>query len=309
VFINVPPSVEIREAIKLGADSSRLAIKLSDSPEQANYILAGRVNGDKVEYAWIRPGVTADTVKKHIDPLPVRSDWVSASSPAASMQTSPVTVSTTDAATEVAAKLEEYAVTLCRIRAWLKIQGGPSYVFPYSMALREQGTDRIIREGEAREGVKYDLILVADEAGLKGLENQSTYIRQRKVYVFAIDSHGNSYLLFNRNGDVENRFPMDPNKPPTSQPKVILLGDPGMIEMQPPFGLDTYVLLTTGENIPDPYILQFDGIRTRGQTKGEDPLLAKLLYAVGTGTRAGRTVAPLNWSIERMYVRSVGKIE
>jgi hypothetical protein len=80
-----------------------------------------------------------------------------------------------------------------------------------------------------------------------------------------------------------------------------------MIEMTPPFGLDTYILLTTDENIPDPYILEFDGIRTRGQTRGEDPLLAKLLYAVGTGSRRPGAVAPMNWSIDRMYLRSVGK--
>lgn len=310
LFINIPPSAGIRQAIRIGAGSSRLAIDMTSSPEQANYILVGRIIGQKVEYAWVRPGVTADAAKKRIDPLPVRSDWVAASAWSADSAYLAAPFSATsapDAVARIAAVLEEYAVTLCRIRAWLQIQGGPADAFPYSVALREAGSERIIRDGDVREGVKYDLVLVANEEAIERLEKESRYMRQRKVYVFAIDSHGNSYLLFNRNGDIENRFPIDPYTSPANQPKVIPLGDPGMIEMQPPFGIDTYVLLTTDENIPDPYILEFDGIRTRGRTRGEDPLLAKLLYAVGTGSRAPRAVAPVDWSIDRTFIRSVGK--
>lgn len=287
LFFNIPPSRELAQALGLGSGSKRSAIEIAKSPANANYILAGRLNGATVEYAWVRPGASAEVAGKETNSLPARTDWIAASS-------NPATL---------ASRLENLAVTLCRIRAWLQIQGGANSTFPYSLALRESGKQKIIREGEVREGLKYDLVLIADEEALRRLDDQSQYVRQRKLYVFAIDSHGSSYLLFNRAGDVENKFPVIRDKPPTQQPKVILLGGEGMIEMKPPFGLDTYILITTDESIPDPYILEFEG----AQARGEDPQLAKLLYAVGTGTRAGRTAVPLNWSIDRMYLRSVGK--
>ena len=78
-----------------------------------------------------------------------------------------------------------------------------------------------------------------------------------------------------------------------------------MLGMAPPFGLDTYILLASEERIPDPYILEFQGVMTRG--KGSDTPLAKLLQGIGTASRAPKADVPLNWSIDRIYLRSVGK--
>ncbi|MEK6324977.1 MAG: caspase family protein [Acidobacteriota bacterium] len=288
MFVNLPPSTELKQAIKLGPGTSRLSIEVTKSPQEANYILAGRVNGNNIEYAWVRPGVTKEDKQRGSNPLPIRTDWTANTDPAAAAE-----------------KLEEQAVTLSRIRGWLEIQASTSQSFPYTLALRKTGTDQFIRQGEVQEGVKYDLVLVADEAGLKRLQDDNQHVKQRRVYVFAIDSHGDSALLFNRRGDVENLYPFDPDKPPTQQPKVILLGEGGMIGMAPPFGLDTYVLLASEERIPDPYILEFQGVVTRG--KGSDTPLAKLLHGIGTASRAAKTDVPLNWSIDRIYLRSVSK--
>jgi hypothetical protein len=279
MFVNLPPSTELKQAIKLGPGTSRLSIEISKGPQEANYILAGRVNGENVEYAWVRPGVTKEDRQKGNNPLPVRTDW-----------------------TASAEKLEEQAVTLSRIRGWLEIQASTSQSFPYSLALRKTGTDEIIRQGEVQEGVKYDLVLVADEAALKRLQDDNQHVKQKRIYVFAIDSQGNSALLFNRRGDVENLYPLDTDKPPMQQSKLIVLGESGMIGMAPPFGLDTYILLTSEERIPDPYILEFQGVISRG--KGSDTPLAKLLQGIGTASRAPKTEVPLNWSIDRIYLRS-----
>jgi len=282
MFVNLPPSTELKQAIKLGPGTSRLSIEITKSPQEANYILAGRMNGENIEYAWVRPGVTKEDKQKGSNPLPVRTDWAAA-----------------------AEKLEEQAVTLSRIRGWLEIQASTSQSFPYALALRKTGTDEIIRQGEVQEGVKYDLVLVADEAALKRLQDENQHVKQRRIYVFAIDSQGNSALLFNRRGDVENLYPFDPDKPPMQQPKLIVLGESGMIGMAPPFVLDTYILLTSEERIPDPYILEFQGVISRG--KGSDTPLAKLLEGIGTASRAPKTDVPLNWSIDRIYLRSMGK--
>ena len=282
MFVNLPPSTELKQAINLGPGTSRLSIEISKGPQEANYILAGRVNGDNIEYAWVRPGVTKEDKQKGSNPLPVRTDWTASPE-----------------------KLEEQAVTLSRIRGWLEIQASTSQSFPYTLGLRKIGTDEIIRRGEVQEGVKYDLVLVADEAALKRLEDDNQHVKQKRIYVFAIDSQGNSALLFNRRGDVENLYPFDSDKPPTKQPKLIVLGERGMIEMAPPFGLDTYILLTSEERIPDPYILEFQGVISRG--KGTETPLAKLLNGIGTASRAPKAEVPLNWSIDRIYLRSTGK--
>lgn len=289
MFVNLPPAAELRRDIRLGPGTNRLSIEITKSPQEANYVLAGRANGNHIEYAWVRPGATIQDKQKSGNPLPIRTDWIVADAdPAAAAE-----------------KLEQQAVTLSRIRGWLQIQASTSQSFPYSLALRQNGTDQIIRQGEVQEGLKYDLVLVADSAALKRLQDENRYVRQRRVYVFSIDSHGDSYLLFNRNGDVENAFPMDPDKPPAQQPNVILLGESGMIGMAPPFGLDTYVLLVSEERIPDPYILEFKGVTTRG--KESDTPLARLLHGIGTASRAPQTNVPLNWSIDRIYLRSTGK--
>ncbi len=289
MFVNLPPSPELKQAIKLGSGTSRPSIEITKSPNDANYILAGRVKGNDIEYAWVRPGVTKEDQEKGSNPLPIRTEWTAAGSdPAAT-----------------AAELEVQVVTLSRIRGWLEIQASTSQSFPYTLALRKTGTDQIIRQGEVQEGVKYDLVLVADEAALKRLQDDNQYVKRRRVYVFSIDSHGDSYLLFNRNGDVENLYPLDPDKPPMSQPKVILLGEPEMISMAPPFGLDSYMLLVSEERIPDPYILEFKGVITRG--KGSDTPLAKLLQGIGTASRAPHAEVPLNWSIDRIYLRSMAR--
>jgi len=282
LFINLPPSTELRQAIKIGPGTNRTSIEITKSPQDANYVLAGRMNGDNVEYAWVRPGVTKEDKERGSNPLPVRTDWT--------------------ASTE---KLEEQAVTLSRIRGWLEIQASTSQSFPYTLALRKTGTDEIFRQGDVHEGAKYDLVLLADEAALKRLQEDNQRVRQRRVYVFAIDSQGNSALLFNRLGDVENLYPLEPDLPPLKQPKAILLGQAGMITMAPPFGLDTYILLTTEERIPDPFILEFDGVISRG--KGSETPLEKLLKGIGSASRAPKAEVPLNWSIDRIYLRSTGK--
>ncbi|MCI0487189.1 MAG: caspase family protein [Blastocatellia bacterium] len=299
LFFNIPPSDDLRKAIKLGSGTERRAIEITRSPGGADYILAGRLEGDKLQYAWVRPGVSADDMERGGNPLPVRTSWVDASDRGA------------------ATKLEEYAVTLSRIRAWHQVSGGPTNDFPYTLVLRNSRTKEILREaegqdgkervGEVREGEKYDLVLIADEAALKRLQDAGRRVSLRWVYVFSIDTLGNSTLLFNERGNINNQFPVVSNLPPLEQPREILLGDERMIEMGEPFGLDTYILLTSEEAIPDPYILQFSGVVRRGKGTADDPKSARLFSALGSGTRAPKASTPLNWSIDRFVLRSVGK--
>ena len=120
---------------------------------------------NNIEYAWVRPVLR--TRQKGSNPLPVRTDW---------------TVANADNSA-TAEKLEEQAVTLSRIRGWLEIQASTSQAFPYTLALRKTGTDQIVRQGEVQEGVKYDLVLVADEAALKRLKDDKAREATKSICV------------------------------------------------------------------------------------------------------------------------------
>ena len=74
-----------------------------------------------------------------------------------------------------------------------------------------------------------------------------------------------------------------------------------------PYGIDTYILLTTEQPILNPEIFEFDGARSKGSARGGrsgDPL-TQLLSDVGAGTRGPIRPVPSEWSLERLTLRSV----
>ena len=116
--------------------------------------------------------------------------------------------------------------------------------FPYRLAIRRQ------RDGTWADGVVF------------GNETYALYLRAerlpadippRYVYVFVIDSHGRRVLLHGTSS-VENRVPRLGRAP-----NEILLGT---FDVVPPYGIDTYHLLTTDEPLPNPRVLEWDGIRS-----------------------------------------------
>ncbi|HXW68706.1 MAG TPA: hypothetical protein VEJ88_03780, partial [Dissulfurispiraceae bacterium] len=77
-------------------------------------------------------------------------------------------------------------------------------------------------------------------------------------------------------------------------------------------GVETYILLASEETIPDPEVLEFEGVKTRGTrspgaSRGDDTPLAKLLHGIGSATRGQKPPAPTNWSIQRVTVKSMPK--
>jgi hypothetical protein len=122
----------------------------------------------------------------------------------------------------------------------------------------------------------------------------------RYVYVFVIDSHGKSILLFPRSasGSVENHFPVDDTITPP--PEIAIT----TFEVAPPYGVDTYFLLTTDEPLPNPSILEWDGVRVN-PVHPSTPL-EQFLIEIGYGTRS--IVTPTNWSVERVTWESVSNV-
>lgn len=194
---------------------------------------------------------------RHKTPLPLRSTWLTY-------------------APDDAEAFEYRALCLHKILAWNELESPPYSRWTYHLALPARLTG-----GEA-----YPLVMKADGARAP----------KRFVYAFAIDSYGQSALLFPPSGSVENHFPIGETAPG----EVAL----GRIRITPPYGVDTYFLLTTAEPIADPWVLQWDGIR--GQPPMTPTALERLLAATSSATRSPASIAtPVKWSIERVTVESV----
>jgi hypothetical protein len=106
---------------------------------------------------------------------------------------------------------------------------------------------------------------------------------------------------------VENRFPPEIETKKPKYPAKFQLGPESLFRISEPFGLDTYILLTTTEPLPNPEVLNFSGVRSRGEEKGLGDPLSELLNDVGSGSRGQRNVAPTSWSVQRLMIQSVPK--
>jgi hypothetical protein len=115
------------------------------------------------------------------------------------------------------------------------------------------------------------LVLQAEAEALKRA------VDRRFVYVFSIDSFGDSTLLFPRieSGHNENRVPYD-MAGQEALPTEIPLGVAKLVTVGPPFGVDSYILLTSREPIPNPGVLEFQRVRTCSPKGRNDTPLAKL---------------------------------
>jgi hypothetical protein len=294
LFIHFPPPIELVMELQLGAGTTNSSIDVTSSPEQAHYQLGGRAQGKEIEYAWVLPGVIGEDAEKRSLPLPVRTDWINFTDSPRPFQL-------------LARKLEDYALRIGKVKAWLQINPPPDQgTFPYRLALKNTNTGDIrTPETTVFDKESYGLILQADEDKLK------PWIDKRFVYVFSIDNSGNSQLLFPRGdaGSVGNRVPYDTVGQEKYPPSEIQLGNPKLFQIGPPFGVDAYILLASEEAIPNPGVLAFEGVRTRGGSKGDENPLAKLLHGVGSATRGTRAPAPTNWSIQRLLIKSAPKPE
>jgi hypothetical protein len=281
IFVRVPPDNELVAALQLGAGSGNDGIEVAANPTDAHYLLVGRLAGGGAEYAWVIPNSTQEDTSDGAFALPLRTDWI-----------------------KEPPRLEEQVLGLRRLRSWLQL-AAPAHpgLFPYRLALKNAETGKTRTAGVVTDGEGYGLVLQARP------EDVERGVECRYVYVFALDSYGNSTLLFPRasDGNVENRVPYE-SSGAGGFPAEIPLGKARLFTVGPPYGVDTYVLLSTAEPIPDPSVLSFSGVRTRGSDgngSSSNPL-SRLLSHLGSSTRGVSAEAPADWSIERLSLRSVG---
>ena len=281
LMINLPLPSETASMLSLGAKSKgNDAIEVVSTPEHADYLLFGRSRGQAIEYAWVRPLITAEEAKASA--LPARTDWIPLGNDGG----------------ELAHQLREQALRLATIRGWLQLEppADPGR-FPYHLALKNVATGELKTTGPTRGGEQFDLILTLDEGmGREGYD-------RRFVYVFAVDSDGRSQLLFPAStaGGVENRLPA---RGPGELPKEIKLQS---FKVTEPFGVDTFLMLTSATALADPSVLEGEAVRGRAASRGVDDPLTRLLAQTGSGTRGIMTPTPTDWSFERLSIQSVPK--
>jgi caspase domain-containing protein len=313
IFLSLPPSAELAAAVK-AAMSENKAVEIADQPQKATYLLMGHISGDAraLEYAWVLPNTVNDasytpppgprsadqqgTVSPPV--LPPRTDWVVA-----------------DDARAAASQLYQFALRVERLQGWLQLPSPPDDgSFPYRLVFRKTGTWNAATKSCSPQGAA--AAVTTDGSAVKKDECYQMYLEMtdakratgaidpRWVYVFGIDSYGNSKLLFPRvtQGNVGNQLPVKP----VGEDKYLAqipLGD--QIHITPPFGVDSYVLLTTEEQVPDPSVFEAKGVRTRSFERGPANPLDALLRRVGDHTRGfASEETPTSWSIQRVSLKS-----
>jgi hypothetical protein len=271
LFVRLPPSGNLRKELDLGADREEL-VEVVATPSEADYWLVGRLGPTRLEYAWVlRDGGLEGATNL---PLPVRTDWYQNSQE-------------TNGPQSLRNQLTDGAFRIASMKMWLLLQSPPDDgSFPYHLALRNSETGKLKTEGVVREGEHYTFALVP--TGPKPRRP----VQSRHVYVFVLDSDGRRQLIF-PNPDAPSALVADGALIPLAQ---------AGFTVGPPYGMDTYFLLSTVEPLPDPTVLASDGVRSRGGGSDEATAPVKLLYE-GEETR-GAVPTASQWSIERLYVHS-----
>ena len=289
LWVNLPASTEL--AAKLTPAGSDSAVQHADSLTNAMYALTGVVTANGPAYAWyhkseLAAGPPSPNAPAHspgcsaTSQYPVRSDWVPVASP--------------DAIDAGSTKLNNYSSLLAKVHGWLELANSPADASTddyFSLGLiPSTGTDVVDTAQPVHQG---DSLKMA-------LQSSSRVIERRWVYVLDIDCHGQGTVLYPHNY-AENQFPNDAD----SGRQFILPGAP-TLRIGPPYGVDTLILLSTAQPLPDPYALNFEGVASRG-TRGVASPLEKLLNQASGGTRGFSGEVPTNWGIGLMTVHSEPK--
>ena len=292
LFVMLPPPAAMSAAIQLGEGTRYPRIQRlggADLPH-ADYRLYGRLSGAKVQYAWLQADADV-SVRRGISSMPNRTDWFEGKTE------------------EIAGQLTEYAVRIGRVHAWLNLSGRPGQTtFPYRLVLRKPNSPTNVTGETVYGGDQYKMFLQLDP------HYTPATVARRWVYVFVIDQSGRGALLAPKleAGNEGNHLPRvakDESPSAPAAPLIPLTDRATDLEISPPFGTDTYLLIASKEPIPDLRVFEFDGAQSASRAAGSpsNPL-QNLLEECGNSTRgAVAAKTPSEWSIDRITFQSAGK--
>jgi len=280
LYFVAPPFLHMLDSVNIGKNSKYSLVEYSDAGI-AEYQLAGRWKDNKFEYCWILPGLSNQD-GKYYGSLPLRTNWFPA-------------INSPEGIQSVGDSLTSNASRLGRIMAWMNLPSPPNgNTFPYRFGLKNSSTNQVTDTGSVKGGEKYYPVLIRDR------KNLTWNGQKRWIYIFSIDIDGKIGLIFPLDAGVENHLPYDNQ----ANEDIIVLGNRRII-IGPPFGNDTYFLLTSSEEIPAPQeVFNSDPVKTL--TKGNFSPLAQFFSEIGVNSRGTpMEPAPKEWSIQRVNILSV----
>jgi uncharacterized caspase-like protein len=304
VYVSIPPSQSLIDALKQQLGISTGVLDLSNSLAASQYILTGRLSreqGGNAEYALVLARVfgaldpatmvqsqnaEGKTFSCSTDSeLPLRTDWVLVGAEHESIAAA-------------ANAIETAALKLGRSRSWLvaEARNNNSY-WPYRLVTMQANGDLPLSNTPLAAGTKYDINLVADPAKLR-----SQPVTPQYVYLFGLQCDGAGVLLY-PSAELGGGAPLPLLSPDHHYPNKINLVT---LEVAPPFGLDTIILLVTPDRIADLSAFNYSGVITRGKGTGGaggSGELEELVRDIGGGSRGSVSVSA-TWSIQRASVNS-----
>jgi hypothetical protein len=278
VWLNLPPAAEVSTRLLINDPTS--AAQTTANEAQAMYVLAGTVTETGPAYTWYNQGeliagrqtpagygngCSADS------PYPIRTEWASG--------------------VDTAATLTQFATRLAKLNGWIQLlqsgaAGGSGY--PYHLSLQREGDSTLAEDKEKTySGDVYQIMLQA---------RGDTRADSRWVYVLAIDCQGKGDLMFPQQGG-NNRYPLEAGR----LDQIRLPGT--RFQISPPFGTDTYVLLSTSTQLANPDALSFERV-TRGPPKEASSPVEMLLISTSAGEQGATLETPTDWGVEYLQMHS-----
>lgn len=287
LWANLPPSREL--AAKLALHDNDSAVQVAPDLPAANYILTGVLTDKGPAYSWFHKnefaaGPRASVTLDHspgcstTSQYPVRSEWI--------------VLSEANGIERGSAALNKYALLLAKVHGWLELADSPtgaSAANYYKLTLVKASDQTPVPAGQpARQDDRLKMALQSDER----------VTEPRWVYVLDIDCHGKGTVLYPLDYS-ENQFPSA-----AANERLIVLPGARTLHVGPPYGVDTLILLSTAQPLPDPYALNFEGVARSG-TRGMESPLQKLLTNTSSGTRGFSDEIPTQWGLDLMTLRSI----
>jgi hypothetical protein len=284
LWVNFPPSRELAAQL-LPADPNS-AVQTAADLSGAEYALTGTLTAKGPAWAWFHKNeLAAGPPSPNANPhspgcstssqYPVRSDWIA--------------IPDTSAIDPGAASLNRYASLLAKVHGWLEMANTPadaSHATWYSLAMIPSSGEALTADKPLHQG---DLLKM-------GLQARGEVTDKRWVYVLDIDCHGQGTVLYPR-GNSGNQFPNE-----SDVGKQFLLPGAPTLRIGPPFGVDTFILLSTAQPLSDPFVLNFEGV---SRSRGAQSPLEQLLSNTSSGTRGDPGHVPTTWGVGLTTIRSV----
>jgi len=288
LFASLPPTSAIAQTLNTKLSALDRPVARAQSLEDAHYVLGGTVQRGRPAYYWFYRPAT-EGVTSAVPPRITRA----------------VEATNVD---RVGAVLADFVYRIDRSWGWLQLESPPDAPhFPYALAgFEETQTGTFVAPTDTLHWrAHYRVVLEASPDALRSAQRSfDAGLVKRYFYIFAIDIEGNGTLLYGT-GNSENTVNFVDDIP---DPERIVLPRSGKSLFQSwptrqgelEREVDTFVLLTTSEPLSDPTILNFTGVRSRGERAGVQSPFERALFSIAHGTRGTTPAVPSAWSIQRV---------